>query len=166
VISGSGFSTVVADNQVSFNGISATVTSATTTSLTATVPPGATTGVVSVTLCNQTAISADLFVISDQMLVIYDLITPFNTDGINDQFKIENIELTVSNKVTLMDRYGVIVKEWEDFRNYDDPFVPNQDKFDFKQMSPGTYVCILKYQMSIDSPTQSLTQVITILKDK
>jgi hypothetical protein len=166
VITGFNFSSTPSDNLVSFNGITATITTATTTSLTVIVPSGAKSDKISVTVCNQKVLSPELFTIIDETLVIYDLITPYNTDGINDQFKIENIDLTVTNKVTLMDRYGVVVKEWNNFRNYDDLSTPNQDKFDFKQLSPGTYVCILNYQMSVDSPAQSLTQVITLLKDK
>lgn len=47
-IQGVGFSTVAADNQVSFNGVAAVVSDATTTTLQVTVPVGATTGVVTV----------------------------------------------------------------------------------------------------------------------
>lgn len=47
-INGTNFSTVRANNKVSFNGIQALVTAATADALTVTVPDGATTGVVSV----------------------------------------------------------------------------------------------------------------------
>ncbi len=49
-IFGRGFSTTAGDNQVAFNGGPATVTASTGTSLTTSVPPGATTGPISVTV--------------------------------------------------------------------------------------------------------------------
>ena len=48
-IYGTGFSTVLSENSVSFNSVSATVTSATATQLVTTVPSGATTGPIGVT---------------------------------------------------------------------------------------------------------------------
>ena len=48
-IYGAGFSSTPSQNTVTFNGTPATVTSATTTTLVATVPAGATTGLISVT---------------------------------------------------------------------------------------------------------------------
>ena len=48
-ISGGYFSTIMAENTVKFNGVTATVTAATSSSLTVTVPSGATTGQISVT---------------------------------------------------------------------------------------------------------------------
>ncbi len=50
IIKGIGFSTVAGDNNVSFNGIAATVISATDTGLTVQVPAGVTTGAVNVTV--------------------------------------------------------------------------------------------------------------------
>ncbi|WP_018974452.1 IPT/TIG domain-containing protein [Rudaea cellulosilytica] len=54
-ITGTNFNSTPANNTVKFNGTVATVTAATTTSLTATVPTGATTGAVSVTVNGLTA---------------------------------------------------------------------------------------------------------------
>jgi len=62
-IRGFGFSTTTTDNQVDFNGTPATVVSATTDSIVATVPVGATTGPVTVTNTNGTAISPKDFVV-------------------------------------------------------------------------------------------------------
>lgn len=95
---------------------------------------------------------------------ILDLITPFNADNINDQLKIVNVEYTFDNKVTLLDRWGVPVKTWKNFRNYDDPINPNTDGFDFSRLSPGNYVCILEFQLTPESPVQKVTQMITVLK--
>lgn len=52
VIYGNGFSTTPSCNQVTINGVSATVTAATTNSLTITVPTGVTSGPVVVTKCS------------------------------------------------------------------------------------------------------------------
>jgi hypothetical protein len=95
---------------------------------------------------------------------IHDLITPFNTDNINDQLKIINVEYVFSNKVSLLDRWGVIVKEWKDFRNYDDPNNPNSDGFDFSKLSPGNYICVMEYQLTVDSPSEKISQMVTVLK--
>ncbi|MEY4931515.1 MAG: hypothetical protein RI909_2239 [Bacteroidota bacterium] len=95
---------------------------------------------------------------------IHDLITPFNADNVNDHLKIVNVEFTFRNKVTLLDRWGVVVKEWIDFRNYDDPANPNSDSFDFSKLGPGNYICILEYQLTADAPEAKLTQMISVLK--
>lgn len=63
-ITGTNFSTTLANNTVKFNGTAATVTAATITSLTVTVPSGATAGTVSVTTAGGTAISASSFTVS------------------------------------------------------------------------------------------------------
>jgi hypothetical protein len=95
---------------------------------------------------------------------IHDLITPFNADNINDQLKIVNIEYVFSNKVSLLDRWGVVVKEWKDFRNYDDPNNPNGDNFDFSKLSPGNYICVMEYKLTADAPSEKISQMITVLK--
>ena len=68
-IFGSGFIANPAQNSVSFNGTPATVTSATTTTLVATVPSGVTTGPITVTNANGTAISAQVFTVSTPPLI-------------------------------------------------------------------------------------------------
>jgi len=95
---------------------------------------------------------------------IMDLITPFNSDNINDQLKIVNIEYTYENKVTLLDRWGVPVKEWSNFRNYDSTTNPNTDPFDFTRLSPGNYICVLQYKLSADAPEEKINQMISVLK--
>ena len=97
-------------------------------------------------------------------LRIMDLITPFNGDPINAQLKIVNIESTFENKVTLLDRYGIPVHEWKNFRNYDDPLNPSTDTFDFTKLSPGNYICVLEYTLSADAPKQNLNQMISVLR--
>jgi hypothetical protein len=63
-LSGANFATVPAQNTVTFNGTSVTVSAATTTTLTVTVPTGATSGPISVTTSGVTATSATNFVVS------------------------------------------------------------------------------------------------------
>jgi YD repeat-containing protein len=62
-IKGFGFDPTQANNQVKFNGTTATVVSATATSIVATVPSGATTGSVTVTNTNGTATSPQAFTV-------------------------------------------------------------------------------------------------------
>ncbi|GJG96677.1 IPT/TIG domain-containing protein [Cupriavidus pauculus] len=60
---GTGFSTTAAANAVKFNGVSAVVNAASATALQVTVPSGATTGTISVSNANGTAVSAASFVV-------------------------------------------------------------------------------------------------------
>src|SRR6267378_2239522 len=62
-IQGQNFSTTASANTVKFNGTTATVTSATTNQLTTTVPAGATTGPISVTVGTSTATSSSNFTV-------------------------------------------------------------------------------------------------------
>lgn len=62
-IRGQGFSASAADNAVRFQGTAATVTAATATALTTSVPAGAVTGPVSVTVAGKTVTSDDSFVV-------------------------------------------------------------------------------------------------------
>jgi YD repeat-containing protein len=63
-IYGSGFSTTPSLNSVQFNGTSATVTSATSTRLVTSVPVGATSGFISVTVSGNTATSPQAFTVT------------------------------------------------------------------------------------------------------
>jgi len=63
-IYGTGFSPTPAENTVTFNGTTAAVTSATSTTLVATVPPGASTGLVGVTSPNGSATSSSSFTVA------------------------------------------------------------------------------------------------------
>lgn len=61
IIYGSGFSTTPSSDSVTFNGVAATVNSATSSQLLVTVPSGATTGPVKVTIAGSTVTSATNF---------------------------------------------------------------------------------------------------------
>jgi hypothetical protein len=163
IISGENFSPVPDENTVTFNGIIAIVVSASPTALTVIVPDDAVTGPISVHVCND-ATSTEDFLVIKLKIQINDLITPFNLDGINDHFKIENIHLTLTNKVILLDRYGVVLKEWINFINYDDPNNVNPGDFNIDDLTVGSYLCILQYQLTNEAPVQEMTQVITVLR--
>lgn len=62
-ITGTDFNTTPANNIVKFNNTTATVTASTTTTLSVTVPPGATTGKITVTIDGITATSAEDFTV-------------------------------------------------------------------------------------------------------
>lgn len=64
-LTGQGFSATLANDTVSFNGVAATVLSASSTQLVVSVPAGATTGPISVTVGNQTAATTSSFVVDD-----------------------------------------------------------------------------------------------------
>lgn len=89
-------------------------------------------------------------------LVIRDMITPFVLDGINDKLTIENIDLTTANTVKFIDRWGVVVAEWE---NYSE-----QTEYDFGKLSPGNYVCIVEYTSPGSSKRGVAKGMVTILK--
>jgi hypothetical protein len=94
---------------------------------------------------------------------IHDLLSPFTADNMNDELYIENIGKFPINTVTLLDRWGVEVKQWKNFTNYNDPVNPNQDVFNFTKLTPGNYICVVEY----GSATQGMrkkSQMITVLK--
>jgi hypothetical protein len=97
-------------------------------------------------------------------ITVHDLISPFKVDGHNDFLAIDNIDKFPTNKVTLLDRYGVLIKEWEDFSNFDDPSKPNTDIFNFTRLSPGNYICIVEYG-NASQATRKKSQMITVLKN-
>ena len=74
-INGINFSATPANNVVAFNGTSAVVTSSTTTSITTTVPAGATTGKISVTVGGNTATSATDFTVAQNFITRWNLAT-------------------------------------------------------------------------------------------
>ncbi|MBS1681389.1 MAG: IPT/TIG domain-containing protein, partial [Bacteroidetes bacterium] len=69
-ITGTNFSAVAANNAVTFNGMAAVVTSSTTTSITTSVPSGATTGKIAVTVGGNTATSTTDFTVTTSLPTI------------------------------------------------------------------------------------------------
>lgn len=77
-ITGTNFSTTPASNTVRFNGTGATVTASTATSITTTVPTGATTGKITVTVGSLTATSATDFTVIAAGTPVITSFAPFN----------------------------------------------------------------------------------------
>jgi YD repeat-containing protein len=75
-IQGQGFSTTASSNTIQFNGVVASVVAATATTLTATVPVGATTGLISVTVSGVNASSDTNFTVSSLVSIA---VTPTNS---------------------------------------------------------------------------------------
>lgn len=65
-------------------------------------------------------------------LIIYNLVTP-NNDGVNDKFYIDNIDQSLSNYLTIYNRWGQLIYEKENYQNDWSP----------KNIANGTYVYIL-----------------------
>jgi hypothetical protein len=86
---------------------------------------------------------------------VHDLITPFTKDEINDALYVENIERFNFRKVTLLDRWGVVIRVWDEYTNI--------NSFDFGTLSPGNYMCIVEYG-NAGGKTSTLSQMVTVLK--
>jgi hypothetical protein len=93
----------------------------------------------------------------DEVVVkIHDLITPFKVDEVNDKLFIENIERFSIRKVTLLDRWGKVIKEWGNEYT-------NEIDFDFSKLSPGHYICVAEFG-NAGTGTTKISQMITVLK--
>ncbi len=125
VITGTNFSTTASSNTVAINGIAATVTAATATQLTLTVPPGATSGVISVTVNGVTVTSTSSFIVSSSTCVETDSETagPFPTKDPSSLVLASIISdrtgVAFSMKITVQDKNnscaaleGVLVDVW------------------------------------------------------
>jgi hypothetical protein len=92
---------------------------------------------------------------SDIKVRVHDLITPFTKDEINDALYVESIELFDFRKVTLLDRWGVVIKTWDEYTN--------TINFDFATLSPGNYMCVVEYG-NAGGKISTLSQMVTVLK--
>jgi gliding motility-associated-like protein len=72
-------------------------------------------------------------------LTIYSGVTP-NGDGINDVWRVDNLELYTKNKVTIYNRWGMKVYEAEGYNNTNKSW-PNRNELDF--LSSTTYFYII-----------------------
>ncbi|MCF6361664.1 MAG: IPT/TIG domain-containing protein [Cyclobacteriaceae bacterium] len=101
IITGNDFSLVPDENLVKFNGIVAEVSAATNTSITTSVPEGATTGPVTVTVENQTMESGEFHVILStvpenfKIAFIGDTGTDSNADAVLNLIKSESAAVVV-----------------------------------------------------------------------
>lgn len=75
--------------------------------------------------------------------IIHNILTP-NDDGSNDYLIIDAISAFADdNEVIILDRWGVEVYRKRNFKNFNDTDNPYDGSFD--NLSPGNYICILKY---------------------
>lgn len=95
--------------------------------------------------------------IPEIIVKVRDLITPFIADEVNDQLYIEHIEDFDFNNVTMLDRWGVVVKRWENFKNPAD--------YDFSKLGPGNYIVVVEFgNLAEGSPVGKISQMVTVLK--
>ena len=95
---------------------------------------------------------------SDQVAVkIRNVVTPF-LDNANDYLEIENIGIFPENKVILLDRWGVKVREWSGYVNVTGSPDP---AYDLSDIATGNYICIVEYMDG--SSTRKLSQMVTII---
>ncbi len=94
---------------------------------------------------------------------VIDIITP-KLDQHNDFLKILNIEKFDIRKVRFLDRYGFVIKEWSNFKNYDAAVDPNEDGYDFDTLSSGSYICVVEYGNS-EAEMKSIQQMVSVIKN-
>lgn len=70
-------------------------------------------------------------------LIVPNVITP-NGDGINDYFDIPNLDSYAKNSLYIYNRWGKMVYERENY-------IPQNDKWDGKDLPDGTYFVVLRY---------------------
>lgn len=96
-------------------------------------------------------------VVPEIIVLVHDLITPFLLDGANDKLTIDQIDQFDFNTVTLLDRWGGLVKRWENFTNEVD--------YDFSRLSPGNYIVVVEYgNLAEGSVVGKVSQMVTVLK--
>lgn len=95
-------------------------------------------------------------IIPKVVVKVRDLITPFDAAD-NNSLYIEKIDAFDYNTVTLMDRWGVVIKRWDNFTNDVD--------YDFSQLSPGNYIVLVEFGNNSDGGTkEKISQMVTVLK--
>ncbi|MEP1094088.1 MAG: IPT/TIG domain-containing protein [Cyclobacteriaceae bacterium] len=109
VVTGTNFSTVLADNSISFNGETADITGVTSTTITTSVPSGATTGPISVTVDGQTGVAGVEFTVPLPTINSFDPIegetdavvtitgTNFSADIDNNEVRFNGVEAVVTS---------------------------------------------------------------------
>jgi len=90
-------------------------------------------------------------------VLIRELITPFGSVGTNDRLFIENIERFAENRVMLLDRWGVLIKEWVNYTN-------DNTNYDFKKLPPGNYIVIVEYGNA--NRKKKISQMVTVIRTK
>ena len=101
VITGTNFSTTNANNIVKFNGITALATASTATSITTTVPTGATTGLITVTVGGNTATSATNFTVTTPLPTIVSFAPASGPVGTSVVITGTNFSTTSANNMVM-----------------------------------------------------------------
>ena len=109
-IYGTAFSTTPANNTVTFNGTAATVSASTATRITTTVPSGATTGVIQVTVSGNSVSSATSFTVTSAATPTISAISPtIGTSGTSITVTGTNFETTASKNKTKLNITNALV---------------------------------------------------------
>lgn len=99
---------------------------------------------------------------ADEITVrIRKLITP-NDDLDNDVLVVDGLDAFPDNKITLIDRWGVVVNTWKGFVNYPEPAGVKQPDFDFSKLAVGNYICVVEYTER--GARKSKKQMISVLR--
>jgi hypothetical protein len=99
---------------------------------------------------------------ADEITVrIRKLITP-NDDLDNDVLVVDGLDAFPDNQLTLIDRWGVVVKTWKGFVNYPERTGVAQSDFNFAKLAIGNYVCVVEYTER--GVRKSKKQMIAVLK--
>ena len=99
---------------------------------------------------------------ADEITVrIRKLITP-NDDLDNDVLVVDGLDAFPDNQITLIDRWGVVVKTWKGFVNYPERTGVAQSDFNFAKLAIGNYVCVVEYTER--GVRKSKKQMIAVLK--
>lgn len=89
-------------------------------------------------------------------LTIRDLITP--SAKVNNRMVIDNIDAFQENRVRLLDRWGSLIHEWQNFTN-------DNNDFDFSTLTPGNYICVVECWNEGASRVKR-SQMITVIKTR
>ncbi len=109
-IYGTAFSTTPANNTVTFNGTAATVSAATATKITTTVPSGATTGVIQVTVSGNSVSSGTSFTVTSAATPTISAISPtIGTSGTSITVTGTNFETTATKNKTKLNLTNTLV---------------------------------------------------------
>ena len=100
--------------------------------------------------------------------VIHNVISPDGVvaaDGmlLNEHLVIDNLSLYPQNEVLLVDRYGIQVFEATNYISPDQRSAPGEG-VDFSFLSPGNYVCILKYTDPRSGEEFTMKQMVSVIK--
>jgi large repetitive protein len=174
---GSGFSATPANNTVQFNGTAATVTSSSANQLVATVPVGATTGTISVTVGANTATSAGVFTVTTGAVGAAPTISGFSPGGgaagtavtvtgtnfestpINNTLRFNNTQATIATAASTQLDTTVPADAGSGRISVRTPYGSAASVDDFIVPPPGTaYADIIsQVRVAVDGPSGSLS---------